>query len=334
MTWGDLTRGPVGMTNESDNALRLVYMGTADFAVPALRVLARSRHDVVAVYTQPARPAGRGMQSRPTPVEHAASELGLSVRTPITLKEKAEKEALAELGIDLAVVAAYGLLLPQAVLDIPRLGCINLHGSALPRWRGAAPIQRAILAGDEETGITIIQMEAGLDTGPMLDLQRVPITAETTASSLHDELAVLAAKMVLSMVDRLAVEPISGTPQPEEGATYARKIDKEEGRIDWREPAEAIGRKLRALNPWPGCFAYVGGQRLRLLAGEVEGWAGSGSPPGTLLDDQLRVACGEGVIRIARLQKAGGKPMDAEVFLRGQPMPAGTRFDRLEVATP
>ncbi len=334
MTWGDLTRGPVGMTNESEGTLRLVYMGTADFAVPALRALARSRHDVVAVYTQPARPAGRGMQPRPSPVAHAADELGLSIRTPVTLKEKPEEEALAELDADLAVVAAYGLLLPQAILDIPRLGCINLHGSALPRWRGAAPIQRAILAGDEETGITIIQMGAGLDTGPMLALQTVPITVETTASTLHDNLAALAAEMILPMVDRLAKGPVTGTPQPEEGATYAKKIEKAEGRIDWAKPADVIGRKLRALNPWPGCFTLVGDQRIRLLAGEVEpkAQAGSAAPPGTVIDDQLRVACAEGVLRILKLQKAGGKPMDAEIFLRGQPLPAGTRFDQPEAA--
>ena len=318
------------MTNESDSALRLVYMGTADFAVPALRALAESRHDVLAVYTQPARPAGRGMQPRPTPVERAAVELGLPVRTPVTLKETAQEGALADLGADLAVVAAYGLLLPQAILDIPRLGCINLHGSALPRWRGAAPIQRAILAGDEETGITIIQMEAGLDTGPMLDLQTVPITVETTASSLHDTLADLAAEMIVPMVDRLAVEPVTSTPQPEEGATYARKIEKDEGRIDWREPAQAIDRKLRALNPWPGCFTLVDDQRLRVLAGEVERGEPANSVAGTLLDDHLRVVCGEGVLRITKLQKAGGKPMDAETFLRGQSLPAGTRFDQPE----
>jgi methionyl-tRNA formyltransferase len=321
------------MTIESGRPLRVVYMGTADFAVPSLRALAESRHDVVAVYTQPARPAGRGMQPRPSPVERAATELGLSVRTPVTLKEKSEEKALAELGADLAVVAAYGLLLPQAILDIPRLGCINLHGSALPRWRGAAPIQRAIMAGDDETGITIIQMEAGLDTGPMLALERVAITPETTASTLHDRLAMLAAEMILPMVDRLAAEPVIGTLQPEEGATYAQKIAKEEGRIDWHKPADVIDRKLRALNPWPGCFAHVDGQRLRLLAGKVEAsLSAGGAEPGTVLDDQLRIACGGGVLRITRLQKAGGKPMDADIFLRGQPMPAGTRFDQPKAA--
>jgi methionyl-tRNA formyltransferase len=316
------------MTEESGKPLRLVYMGTAAFAVPALRALARSRHEVLAVYTQPARPAGRGLQARPSPVAHAAAELGLSVRTPVTLKATSEQSALAALAPDLAVVAAYGLLLPEAILDIPRLGCINLHGSCLPRWRGAAPIQRAIMAGDQETGITIIQMEAGLDTGPMLAMARVPITSDTTASTLHDRLAALAAEMILPMVERLAEGPVIGTPQPEQGSTYARKIEKEEGRIDWRQPAAVIERKLRALDPWPGCFTRLGEQRLRVLAGEVEAGPSAGAEPaGILLDDALRVACGEGALRITRLQREGGRPMDAAAFLRGQPLPAGTRLD-------
>ena len=307
--------------------LRLVYMGTADFAVPALRALAESRHEVLAVYTQPARPAGRGMKARPSPVQRAAEEYGLPVRTPVTLKDDDEQSTLAALRPDLAVVAAYGLILPQAILDIPRLGCINLHGSALPRWRGAAPIQRAILAGDQETGVTIIQMEAGLDTGPMLALERVAITPETTAQTLHDRLAALAADMILPILDRLAAGGVTPTPQLEEGATYARKIEKEEGRIDWRQPADVIHRKLRALNPWPGCFSTLGDQRLRLLAGEVEaGTPASVNKSGLVLDDHLRVACGDGILRITKLQKSGGKPMDAGAFLRGHPLPAGTRF--------
>lgn len=315
----------------SARRLRLVYMGTADFAVPALRALAESGHEVVAVYTQPARPAGRGMKARPSPVQRAAEDFDLPVRTPVTLKSDEEQSTLGALAADLAVVAAYGLILPQAILDIPRLGCINLHGSALPRWRGAAPIQRAILAGDQETGVTIIQMEAGLDTGPMLALERVPITSETTAQSLHDQLAVLAADMIVPILDRLAAGGLTPTSQPEEGATYARKIEKEEGRIDWRETATVIDRKLRALNPWPGCFSTVGDQRLRLLAGEVEAEAAAGAAPGTLLDDQLRVGCGDGVLRITRLQKPGGKPMDGDAFLRGHPLPAGTRLGAIEL---
>lgn len=317
------------MNARQGSALRLVYMGTADFAVPALQALAESRHDIAAVYTQPARPAGRGMQPRPSPIEKAARDLGLDVRTPVTLKESAEEEALVALDADLAVVAAYGLLLPQAILDVPRLGCINLHGSCLPRWRGAAPIQRALLAGDEETGITIIKMEAGLDTGPMLAMERTPITSTTTVTDLHDRLAALAAEMTLPLVDRLADAPDTvypGTPQSAEGATYARKIEKEEGRIDWRQPATVIDCKLRALNPWPGCWTEADGQRLRILDGTIdEGEAGEASP-GTVLDGDLRVATSDGVIRILKLQRAGGKPLEAEAFLRGHPLPPGTRL--------
>ena len=314
------------MIGENGLPLRLVYMGTADFAVPALRALAASRHDVVAVYTQPARPAGRGMQPRPSPIARAAADLGLPIRTPTTLKARAEEEVLADFDADLAVVAAYGLILPQTILDIPRLGCINLHGSALPRWRGAAPIQRAILAGDRETGVTIIQMEAGLDTGPMLAMERVPITTETTASALHDQLASLAGEMITPMVERLAQGQASATAQPDEGATYAKKIEKEEGRIDWSRPAAQIDRQLRALNPWPGCFATIGGERLRVLEAVPEVDAVS-AVSGTVLDEHLRVACGEGVLRITRLQKAGGKSMDADAFLRGHPLHVGARFD-------
>ncbi len=315
------------MNEKSGPSFRLVYMGTADFAVPALRALAASHHEVIAVYTQPARPAGRGMQPRPSPIERAAADLGLPTRTPVTLKEKSEEEALGALKADLAVVAAYGLLLPQAVLDIPKLGCINLHGSCLPRWRGAAPIQRAILAGDEDSGVTIMQMEAGLDTGPMLAMERVALSEKTTASSLHDQLAALAAEMITPIIDRLAGGGVTSTPQPEEGATYAKKIEKSEGQIDWRQPAHMIDRQLRALNPWPGCFTLLAsGERLRVLAGSFERNAPAGSAAGSVLDDELRVACGEGVLRITKLQKAGGKPMNTSDFLRGHPVPAGTRF--------
>ncbi|MGI9499960.1 MAG: methionyl-tRNA formyltransferase [Geminicoccaceae bacterium] len=319
------------MNVRNDKPLRLVYMGTADFAVPALQALAASRHDIVAVYTQPARPAGRGLRPKPSAVEKAALELGIPVCTPVTLKEKNEQAALAALEADLAVVAAYGLLLPQAILDIPRLGCINLHGSCLPRWRGAAPIQRAILAGDDGTGITIIQMEAGLDTGPMLAMERVAIDGTTTASDLHDRLAALAADMILPMVERLAEGPVTGTSQPEEGATYARKIEKEEGQVDWSQPAEVIDRKFRALNPWPGCWTLAAGQRLRLLRGMIDGdVSGGDAPAGTVLDEALRIATGAGVLRIQELQKAGGKPMDVQAFLRGHPLPPGTRLGMLQ----
>jgi methionyl-tRNA formyltransferase len=246
------------------------------------------------------------------------------------LKTRDEDQALAGLEADLAVVAAYGLILPQPILDQPRLGCINLHGSCLPRWRGAAPIQRAILAGDEETGITIIKMEAGLDTGPMLAMERVAIGPETIVRDLHDRLADLAAKMIVPMVDRLSEDPEAvhgGAPQSDDGATYAKKIEKEEARIDWREPAFMIDRKLRAFNPWPGCWTLVGGQRLRLLRGEVDQRRDAGdAEPGTVLDDELSVATGDGVFRILELQKAGGKALDSRRFLRGHPLSPGTRL--------
>ena len=322
------------MRAESGSPLKLVYMGTADFAVPALRALAESRHEVVAVYTQPARPAGRGMRTRPSPIERAAAALNLPIVTPTTLKAESVAATLASFGADLAVVAAYGLILPLAILDVPRLGCINLHGSALPRWRGAAPIQRAILAGDRETGVTVIQMEAGLDTGPMLALKTVPIGDGTTAQQLHDQLAGLAADMVVPAVDRLAEGKIDVTPQPDQGAVYAHKIEKSEGRIDWRQSAIAIDRQVRALNPWPGCWTELDDQRFRVLEGRPDEARDVGAvEPGTVLDEHLTVACGEGAFHITRLQRSGGKPMASSDFLRGLPVSPGTRFGQSCLAT-
>ena len=315
------------MSASNKSPLRLIYMGTADFAVPALEALAQSRHEVAAVFTQPARPAGRGMKPRPSPIERSASALGLPISTPITLKEERAQEELRSLDADLAVVAAYGLLLPQAVLDIPSMGCINLHGSCLPRWRGAAPIQRAILAGDRESGVTIIRMEAGLDTGPMLAMDKVAIGERTTAQELHDSLAELAAAMIVPMVDRLAEGEVDATAQPDEGAVYAHKIEKSEGRIDWQQAAVQIDRQVRALNPWPGCWTEFEGQRLRVLSGQpaLRG-ACKQTAPGTLLDDDLTVASGEGAFRITKLQRSGGKPMTSSDFLRGFPLAPGSRF--------
>ena len=298
-------------------------MGTAAFAVPSLRALAAGPHALVAVYTQPARPAGRGLKARPSPVHGAAIELGLTVRTPATLKDPAEHEVLAGLRPDLVVVAAYGLILPTAILEAPRLGCINLHASLLPRWRGAAPIQRALLAGDRETGVTVIQMEPSLDTGPILAMERVPITAASTAASLHDALAGLAARMVGPTIDELASGRATPRPQPQEGVTYAAKIDKSEARLDWTRPAAFLERQLRALNPWPGCWTEVDGERLLVLEGELTAGAGH---PGEVLDGRMTVACGEGALRLTRLQRAGGKPMPAEAFLRGFHLPVGARL--------
>lgn len=307
--------------------LRLIYMGTADFAVPALEALAQSRHEVMGVYTQPARPAGRGMKPRSSPVARMASSLDLPVKTPVTLKEESVRADLCSLDADLAVVAAYGLILPQAVLDIPRMGCINLHGSCLPRWRGAAPIQRALLAGDVKSGVTIIKMEAGLDTGPMLAMEKVAIGETTTTRDLHDRLADLAAAMVVPIVDQLASGDAVATPQPDEGAVYAAKIEKSEGRIDWQCSAAAVDRQVRALNPWPGCWTEFGDQRLRILAGRpCQDQAGEKASPGTVLDDVLTVACGEEAFQIKKLQRAGGKPMAAVDFLRGSPLTPGSRL--------
>jgi methionyl-tRNA formyltransferase len=303
--------------------LRLVYMGTAAFAVPSLRALAAGLHTGAAVYTHPARPAGRGLKARTSPVHEAAIELGLMVRTPATLKDPAEQQVLAGLHADLAVVAAYGLILPKAILEAPRLGCINLHASLLPRWRGAAPIQRALLAGDTETGVTVIQMEPSLDTGPILAMERVPITAASTAAGLHDTLAGVAASVVGPAIQDLASGRATPRPQPSEGVTYAPKIDKSEARLDWTRPAAFLERQLRALNPWPGCWTEVDGERLLVLEGELATGAGR---PGEVLDGRMTVACGEGALRMTRLQRAGGKPVATDAFLRGFHLPVGARL--------
>jgi methionyl-tRNA formyltransferase len=304
-------------------SLRLVYMGTVAFAVPSLRTLAAGPHAVVAVYTQPPRAAGRGLKARPSPVHTAAAELGLVVHTPETLKSPAEREVLAGFGADLAVVAAYGLILPQSILEAPRLGGINLHASLLPRWRGAAPIQRALLAGDAETGVTIFRMEPSLDTGPILTMGRVPITAATTAASLHDTLADLAARMVGPTIDRLASGRVVPHPQPEQGVTYAPKIEKAEARLDWSRPAAFLERQLRALNPWPGCWTTFDGERLLVLEGELAGGCGA---PGEVLDERMTIACGAGALRLTKVQRAGGRPMSADAFLRGFRLPVGARL--------
>jgi methionyl-tRNA formyltransferase len=301
--------------------LRLAFMGSPDFAVPALRALHAAGHDIAAVYCQPPRPAGRGQAVRRCPVQVAAEALGLAVRTPSRLRrDEAEHAAFAALGLDVAVVAAYGLILPQVMLDAPRRGCLNIHASLLPRWRGAAPIQAAILAGDIETGITIMQMDAGLDTGAMLRRGSVPITAATTAADLHDSLAAMGAQLILRTLD----DPPAPVPQPEEGATYAPKLTRDDGRIDWSRDAAALDRQVRALNPWPGTFAMLEGEVLKILAATPE--PGDG-PPGTVLDDALLVATGHGALRLGRIQAPGRAAMAADAFLRGRRVPPGTRLD-------
>jgi methionyl-tRNA formyltransferase len=297
--------------------MRLAFMGSPDFAVPALRALHGAGHDIAAVYCQPPRPAGRGQKETPCPVHRAALELGLPVRTPARLKrDVAEHEAFAALDLDAAVVAAYGLILPRAMLDAPRRGCINIHASLLPRWRGAAPIHAAILAGDATTGITIMRMEEGLDTGPMLLAESVPIAPAATVGALHDALAAMGARLVL----RALAEDPPAVPQPEDGVTYAPKLTKADGRLDWTTDAVALERRVRALNPWPGTFFEHAGEQVRVLAARVEPGTGA---PGTLLDDAALVATGDAALRLLRLQRPGRAAMDAAEFLRGFLLPRG-----------
>lgn len=303
--------------------LRLVVMGTTGFVLPSLDALIAAGHAIAAVYTQPPRPAGRGHQLRRTPVHEAAEGLGLSVRTPRTLKDPEAQKEFAALGADLAVVGAYGLLLPRAVLDAPRLGCVNLHASLLPRWRGAAPIERAILAGDAETGLSIFRMEEGLDTGPVYAMQSVRIGPETTASDLHARLAMLAAEMIPGVVAGIAAGTLPAQPQPEDGVTYARKLAREEGRIDFAAPAAEVERRLRALNPAPGCWCEAKGERLGLLAGTVV--AGSGTP-GTVVALPLTIACGADALAVGLVQRAGRRPMTADELQRGFALPVGARL--------
>ena len=298
--------------------MRLIFMGTPDFAVPALAALIDAGHDVVCVYSQPPRPAGRGQREQPSPVQAFAESRGLPVRYPASLKTADAQADFSALDADVAVVAAYGLILPKAVLDAPRLGCINIHASLLPRWRGAAPIQRAILAGDTETGITVMQMDEGLDTGPMLATGALPIGPETTASDLHDALAELGGEMIVRV---LAGEIPDAEPQPAEGATYAPKLDRAEGRLDWSEEAAALDLKVRALNPWPGVWCEHDGARMRVLAATPVDGSGA---PGTVIAAPLTVACGKGALRLDRVQRAGKSAMSAADFIRGNKVLPGT----------
>ena len=298
--------------------MKIVFMGTPQFAVPTLEALIAAGHDVVAAYTQPPRAAGRGKQLRPSPVQHAAEAHGIAVRYPASLKGADEQAQFAALGADVGVVAAYGLILPRGVLDAPLHGCLNVHGSLLPRWRGAAPVQRAILAGDAETGVTIMQMEAGLDTGPMLAEVPIPVDRKT-AGELTDEIAALGAKAMIDVLADLAGH--APAVQPDEGVTYAHKVDKAEARLDFAQGAAQVERQVRAFAPAPGAFFELAGERFRVLAADViEGRGG----PGVTLDDALTITCGSGAIRPITIQRAGRPAMDAAALLRGYPVPAGT----------
>ena len=298
--------------------MRLIFMGTPDFAVPALAALVDAGHDVVCVYSQPPRPSGRGHREQPSPVQKYAQAQGIDVRYPVSLKAVDAQADFAALNADAAVVAAYGLILPKAILDAPALGCLNIHASLLPRWRGAAPIQRAILAGDTETGVTIMQMDEGLDTGPMLMTGKFPIGNKTTASDVHDALAALGTELIVQV---LSADLPTPEPQPGDGSTYAPKLDRAEGRIDWAESAATLDLKIRALNPWPGVWCERDDARLRVLAATPV--PGSGEP-GTVIDAPLTVACGGGALRLDRVQRADKSAMSADEYARGNPVPAGT----------
>ena len=301
--------------------MRVIFMGTPDFSVPVLDALVEAGHEVAAVYCQPPRPAGRGKKDRPSPVQARAEVLGLPVRHPVSLKGAEEQAAFAALGADVAVVVAYGLILPQAVLDAPAKGCLNIHASLLPRWRGAAPIHRAIMAGDRETGICIMQMEAGLDTGPVLLRRATAIGPEETTGELHDRLSKMGAEAIIEALAQL--DHLTPEPQPEAGVTYAAKIDKSEARIDWTRPAAEVDAQIRGLSPFPGAWVEHEGARIKLLGSSIAEGQGA---PGEVLDDRLTVACGSGAVRISRLQRAGRAAQDAESFLLGHALPVGARL--------
>ena len=304
--------------------MKLIFAGTPEFAAQALSAIVAAGHEVALVLTQPDRPAGRGMALQPSAVKKVALAHGIEVFQPLTLKDAEAQAKIAAVGAEVMVVAAYGLILPQAVLDMPRFGCINIHASLLPRWRGAAPIQRALLAGDAETGVCIMQMEAGLDTGPVLLRGAFPIEATDTTASLHDRLAGLGARLCVEALGKL---PLPAEAQPAEGVTYAHKIEKAEAVIDWTKPAIELDRHIRAFNPFPGAQALFGGQTVKLW--QASPVAGSG-PLGSVLavdKKQVVIACGEGALAVSELQKAGGKRLPVQQFLAGHPLKVGDRFD-------
>ena len=305
----------------ANNPLRLVFMGTPDFSVETAQALVDAGHDVICVYSQPPRPAGRGQKLQLTPVHAWAEKNGIEVRTPKSLKAKDEQKAFADLNADAGVVVAYGLILPQAILDAPKMGCFNVHASLLPRWRGAAPIQRSILAGDTQSGVVIMQMDAGLDTGDMIVSGTVDITSDTTAQVLHDALAVQGGELIIDALDGMVDGSITPIAQPEDGVTYAHKLEKSEGAIDWTQSVVYIDRQVRAFTPWPGTYFERGGERIKVLS--VELVMDKHGDAGMVLDDKFLIACGDGAIRITKAQRPGKKPMDTDVFLQGYPLLVG-----------
>ncbi|GLP84960.1 methionyl-tRNA formyltransferase [Tritonibacter mobilis] len=305
--------------------MRVIFMGTPEFSVPVLDALVQAGHEIAAVYCQPPRPAGRGKKDRPTPVHARAEALGLEVRHPVSLKTAEAQSEFTALEADIAVVVAYGLILPQAILDAPNKGCLNIHASLLPRWRGAAPIHRAIMAGDAETGVCIMQMEAGLDTGPVLLRKKTAIGAEEITSELQDRLSMMGATLIIEALE--ALPDLAPEPQPDTGVTYASKIDKAEAQIDWSQPAEDVDRKIRGLSPFPGAWCEVQGQRIKVLASRLAEGKGLA---GTVLDENLTVACGKGAVELLRLQRAGKGAQDRETFLRGFQMPKGMQLSAAE----
>jgi len=302
--------------------MRLIFMGTPDFAVPTLVELAARGHDIVAVYTRAAKPAKRGLELQVTPVEREARRLGLAVLTPKTLRDEAAQDQFRAFNADAAIVVAYGLILPKPVLEAPKFGCFNVHASLLPRWRGAAPINRAVMAGDAESGVTIMKIDEGLDTGAMAMAERMPIGADMTAGEMHDALSRLGADLMLRVLAAAERGSLALTPQPQTGVTYAEKISKSETRIDWSKPWKQVHDHIRGLSPFPSAWFEVGGVRVKVLRSTKSDGSGA---PGTVLDDKLTIACGDGAVRLVQVQRAGRQPMNAEEFLRGTPVKAGAR---------
>jgi len=306
--------------------LRVAFLGTPDFAIPSLRALHDAGHDIVAVYTQPPRPKGRGHHPQKSPVHLLADTYEIPVFTPQTLRDSMEQQRFAELQLDVAVVVAYGLLLPAAILAAPRLGCINVHASLLPRWRGAAPIQRAIMDGDKETGVTIMLMDEGLDTGPMLAQHALMLTSAMTATQLYMQLADLGAEWICPTLEDFAARRCQPVPQPSEGVTLAPKLSHEEGHLDWQQSAVTLERAVRALNPWPGTWMEHQGTRIKVREAACVLGIPADAPVGTIIDDQLTIACGTGYLRLTKLQRPGGQALSNKDFLNGYPLPKGTRL--------